>query len=405
MGSHLPTLLDALKSILADLSSPNPTSQVDNSQLANQQELSLWLLDRLLPQSDGGFFEQQLGTERGIYAWGRRLTPERRKEILDLSLPPAPADQWNRRMVWQALVFAWCDSCPDDQLRSLLSELALWSRKLERGEGWYLGDLIEEFYRRCADARVRGEELRSFLQRLLRSQKTGTPYDYADQLAWRCWIRLLQDAAQANRGDDPLPQSEEEWNKYFDRTMSLPPFSPVAELGHELIATGANLKSNAKSLWIWRHGKDEWEKLYFQSGIFVSDFYNSASILNRLAEIVPAERLDIWDGFVMNDSGFERIHAFCRWLPAKYAEVLRDQFNNPDRDWAACAYQNYLAKTYEPILHHYFKLFDDLPGWQLKLLDRRLYAPELVRPSPLLEDMQTVEGDLRLQDPFNHRGY
>jgi hypothetical protein len=107
----------------------------------------------------------------------------------------------------------------------------------------------------------------------------------------------------------------------------------------------------------------------------------------------------------MSDSRFERIHAFCQWLPAQYSEVLRDHFNHPDRDWAAYAYQNYLAKTPEPILQHYFKLFDDLPGWQLELLDRRLYALEPVRPAALLDDMQTVEGDVRLQDPFNHRGY
>ena len=107
----------------------------------------------------------------------------------------------------------------------------------------------------------------------------------------------------------------------------------------------------------------------------------------------------------MGESNLDRIQAFCRWIPAHFSEVLRDHFNHPDRDWGACAYQNYLAKTPEPILQHWFKLVDEVPGWQAKLLDRRLFAPEGVRPAAIVEDIQSVEGDLRLQDPFNHRRY
>ena len=84
----------------------------------------------------------------------------------------------------------------------------------------------------------------------------------------------------------------------------------------------------------------------------------------------------------MGESNLDRIQAFCRWIPAHFSEVLRDHFNHPDRDWGACAYQNYLAKTPELILQHWFKLVDEVPGWQAKLLDRRLFAPEGVRPAP-----------------------
>jgi len=101
----------------------------------------------------------------------------------------------------------------------------------------------------------------------------------------------------------------------------------------------------------------------------------------------------------------ERIRAFCRWLPPRYAEVLRDHFNHPEPDWANCAYQNYLAKAQEPVLRLRWNQVRDLSAGQAELLDRRLFAPERVRPAAVIEDIQTVEGDLRLRDPFNHRAF
>ena len=175
----------------------------------------------------------------------------------------------------------------------------------------------------------------------------------------------------------------------------------VAELGRDLLEAHPHLKSMARSVWIWRHGKADWEQLYRTGGFRSQD----REYFDRLAQIVPQDKLEIWDGLVMCDFNLNKLQAFCRWIPPIYAEVLRDHLNHPDRDWGACAYQNYLAKTPEPILQHWFKLVDDLPMWQAELLDRRLFAPERVRPSAVLEDIQAVEGDLRLQDPFNHRHY
>jgi hypothetical protein len=34
-----------------------------------------------------------------------------------------------------------------------------------------------------------------------------------------------------------------------------------------------------------------------------------------------------------------------------------------------------------------------------------LFAPESARPAAILEDVQYVENDVRLHDPFNWRGY
>jgi hypothetical protein len=115
----------------------------------------------------------------------------------------------------------------------------------------------------------------------------------------------------------------------------------------------------ARSLWIWRHGKDDWRQLYWNSGMFRDDWISSR-VLERLAEIVVPDELETWGTLATWDSDDSRIRAFCRWLPAKYAEVLRDQFNHPDHEWSARAYQNYLKKAPEPILRLLWKQVGDL---------------------------------------------
>lgn len=358
--------------------------------------------DRLLPESEANAFEQHLDNALGIYAWARRLPPERRGELTRFAVTPPIPGNWDRRKVFEALLLGWCDSCPDD-LSSLLEWPEHWKSVLEFHDVCWLPHPEEEFYRRCASIKERRAQLVLSLQQNLPS--LDGPDQLTRELAGysaRCTFRLLlREIAIQNPHAEPLPLSDEAWDVWFKQKLESPAFNELAGLGRDLLKAQPYLRYLARSLWLWLHGDDDWEPLYRSSGLSFED----SRYFERLAEIVPPEKLEIWDGLVMSDSRFERIHAFCRWLPAKYAEVLQDQFNHPDRDWAACAYQNYLAKTPEPILQHWFKLFDDLPGWQLELLDRRLFAPEPVRPAPLLEDIQTVEGDLRLEDPFNHRGY
>lgn len=149
----------------------------------------------------------------------------------------------------------------------------------------------------------------------------------------------------------------------MDSTLSSPAFSEVAELGRDLLKIRRERGTDeyvARSLWIWRHGSSAWEQLYWNSGMFRDDWI-SGRVLDRPAEIVPPDKLETWGTLVTWDSDDSRIRAFCPWLPAKYAEVLRDHFNHPDRDWGACAYQNYLAKAPEPILQLLWKQVRDLP--------------------------------------------
>jgi hypothetical protein len=47
----------------------------------------MWLLDRLAPEADNAMLEPLLDDSRGVYAWGRRLPPERRQELPQLKFP------------------------------------------------------------------------------------------------------------------------------------------------------------------------------------------------------------------------------------------------------------------------------------------------------------------------------
>jgi hypothetical protein len=152
-----------------------------------------------------------------------------------------------------------------------------------------------------------------------------------------------------------------------------------------------------KEVMVWQHGESHWKDLHSyclrdQEGI----------AFDHLAEIVPESEVDAWDDLVLNqpmDNG--EMRAFCRWLPTLHAEALRMHFHYSDRDWRECAYHNYLAKSPEAILRHHWRRFEDLPIWQARLLDRRLFAPEAVRPAPLVEDRQRMISDMRMKDPFD----
>ena len=272
--------------LIAAAGSVSSTAQNEAPGFAVRQELVLWLLDRLAPETDSALFEDHQNHPRGIYARGRRLAPERRDELIRVPLPPGLPDNWNRRIAWQAVIFAWCDSCPDSQLSSLLDELDVWIPALSKQESWYLGEPVDEFYRRCTEEPVRQQQLVALLQRCLPllEHQSETTRKFAGEVALRAWLKLVQSTALSNPAGDEAPHREEDWDSYFDNVLSQPSFSVVAELGRDLIQSHPHLKA----------------------------------------------------------------------------------MGHPDRDWAACAYQNYLAKAPEPILQHWFRLFDDLPLWQLE---------------------------------------
>jgi hypothetical protein len=259
----------------------------------------------------------------------------------------------------------------------------------------------QEFARRCLDADTCHAALLKSLRSALRKNHGERGFDVRDHAAnlYLCFRLLLEQVAKENPGAPPQPTTEE-WASYLEQTLASRPFAELGEIAKELPFSAQSQEYTAKLLWIWQHGPDQWRQLF---DAFL-DPCNRAQF-DRLAEIVPRDEIDAWDVFGGQSYSRGEFEAFCRWLPAQYAEVLTTHFQHPDADWRACAYQNYLTKAPEPILRHRWRHADELPAWQSALLDRRLFAPEAIRPAAVVYDTQEVEADLRLQDPFNHRSF
>ena len=303
-----------------------------------------------------------------------------------------------------ARLLAWCDSCPGDELPSLLNWPETWQRVLILKGGWFLPPPYpeDEYYHRCRDHAVRSRDLCAHLAAAAQRFRDGG--DVEGSLAKANIRRLLHwslrdAAAAAPCPTQAIPQSSEEWSSWLEHTLATPPLADTARSVGEF-PTWWDQERWARWVWVHCHGPSDWQKLHQ-----LAVQYSERFIFDRLAEITPPDQLDAWDTLVLHEcEDHGQIGAFCRWLRPEYAGVLRSHFDHSDSDWAACAYQCYLAKSPQPVLFYEWRRREEKPGWQVKLLDRRLFAPEAIRPGPVVEDIQDVEYDFRLEDPFSRRG-
>ena len=94
----------------------------------------------------------------------------------------------------------------------------------------------------------------------------------------------------------------------------------VLELAHRGIQCALDLVSC--------HGPSDWGKLHE-----LARGNNELFIFDRLAEITPPDQLEEWDCHVLHEpEDHGQIKAFCRWVPAEYAAVLRSHFDHSDSD-------------------------------------------------------------------------
>ena len=373
---------------------------VDPSQTASRHDLFrrlrrlIWLLDRLAPATASSIFEPLITDDMALFAWGRRLPPNQRYRLIDSGL------QQPQRL--QAAMIAWCESCPDEHLSSLLDWVDVWRPVLDPKLIVYCHAPEGEFYRRCTDAAVRRQHLDAHVDRTL--ARLSSSHETTREIAKvsRRWLRMwiLREAARRSDAPPPPRKSTEEWIAWFRGQLASPGLERVTRLDPDLLEIRRYPNEHlARYFWVHSHGIKEWRSLH-NYAFSTPD----SMVFDRLAEIVPENHLDAWDDLLLNQPvNHGEIRAFCRWLPRKLVEVLRGHFCHPDPDWSGCAYQNYLAKASPLILHHWWRRMDDLPRWQVGMLDRRLFAPEAVRPQPIVEDVQLVESDVRLEDPFNLR--
>lgn len=377
---------------------PGETAFLHPSDRRRRRRL-IWLLDRLLPASGSERFKPFLASDCGLFAWGRRLRPEQRPLLIQASAGPAS-------VTWlESAMIAWCASCPQDELTSLLDWSEHWEPVFSALGVDALSPLpMREFFLRCKDRPLRRSLLCAHLAAAAHRFRQGRDLDRSmARASIHALLRLLLLDTATPCPTQPAPDSAEDWKSWLDRTLATAPFDDVRAAAGEFLIWYAGLIDPgraARRLWVACHAPGDWRSL-LQFALLHSDGF----IYDRLAEIMPSDRLEEWDWLVLqepHDHG--QMRAFCRWLPPEYAEVLRSHFDHPDADWAACAYHAYLAKAPEPVLHHLWRTRDRLPIWQVRLLDRRLFAPPALRPGPIVEDVQDAELDFRLEDPLSRRG-
>lgn len=356
----------------------------------------MWLLDRLVSDDNGGVFEPFLGDAYGVYAWGRRLDPARRKELPKLVLPGD--DRTGRRTRYlQSALLAWCDSCPQDQIDSLLYWPDHWWPEMSCSDHGWIPSPVREFYRRCAEgSSKRRERILQATERYLVQLDSGDDAVKSNVIryALNAWLMLLRDIANENPISKPR-HAPDDWIGWLRSTLSERPFAELAEIDRRL-PPSPNREHWAKWLWIWQHSNATWRSLYSYALLSPEEH-----VFDRLAEITPQDQMEAWDDLLINqpaDNG--EMRAFCKWLPPIYAETLREYFQHSDSDWRTCAYLNYLSKAPKPVLEHHWRMSETLPRWQVRLLDRRLFAPEEARPADILADSQHMIADPRLGDPF-----
>jgi hypothetical protein len=349
-----------------------------------------WLLDRLAESTDLGIFEPFVNTSSyAMFAWGRRLKPDERDRLVGEHLE-------------SSRLLAWCASCPSTELLSLLDWRETWRPVLKAGGFPPPPNPEEEFYRRCGDRTVRLREMCAHLEAAASCFRQGGEVETSlARASIHCLLHLTvrEAAATASCLAESIPDCTEEWSRWLSGTLAAPAFADISRAAGEFLSwlTG---EYDARWVWVYCHGPNDWQKLH-ELALQCGDWF----VYDHLADIMPPDRLEEWDSLVLwqsEDHG--QMRAFCRWLRPEYDVVLRSHFDHSDSDWGACAYQAHLTKSPEPVLLHEWRRKGNSPGWQVKLLDRRLFAPEAVRPGPFVEDIQDAEADVRLEDPFSRRG-
>ena len=221
---------------------------------------AIWLLDRLLPVDERDLFSDYWkrptapARHYAYYAWARRLPAERRDELFDVPeelrkpfLGPAEA--------------AWCETCPPDDLESLLAWFDLC---VERG--WptayhYSGLPLREFCRR-ADRATQIARLSDYVSdvhdRLRQGNESQLPH-----------LTALVSLVAAAAGDfKPVEDTPPESNDYsatlawLDAELREGGYSTVADFCRDAAVPSrgfGTVVGAAWCFWTCRHDATSWE--------------------------------------------------------------------------------------------------------------------------------------------------
>ncbi len=361
-----------------------------------------WLLDRLVPENQPDFFSSLLkkvknpnGHGQLVYAWARRIDKKKKEDIFQL-----PKVDFNKS--YQALITAWCELCSESSPETLIEwwDLSTKYHKINTPNICeYSPVLIREYATRLTGT----ENYRKALLLLL-----------TDKLPHYCTFRTVQRliteeiATHFPFPEDGLPKDGRKKLHWFYNCLLDHGFEEVVDVFQSNKKNQPMLYSLPGIFWARRHLAMPWEQLKEKVDQIDRDFPYQGIFL--MEHNVPKEQINEWwiylnpfRDMLQGSRGLYPIIAFCNWLRNDFRDVLVPFFNHSDIDVAACAYQAYLHKAPRAVTEHMAKNQLRTPSWQANILDRFMHAPENIKPQKVLEDIQTIEQNIRLRDPLNHR--
>ena len=372
-----------------------------NFELSIALRRAFWLLDRLVPEDQTEFFSsllEKMGNPGGLllYAWARRIYKEKRESIFTF-----PRVDINEN--YHVLITAWCEICSGDNPSLLLKWWELSNKYCEIKTPnicQYSSLLVKEYAKRIHGTQTYNNNLLQLL--------TGNILPH--QCVNRTVHRLITEGLASSFPPPTIDLSK-------DLKVRLDWFySCLLENGYEeTVQIFKNYKKHQPDLyslpglfWARRHIDLPWHQLKEIVNTIEDEYpYQGIYLMERK---VPKEQIDAWwiclDPFrdlLQGTRGLFPMISFCKWLANSFRDVLIPLFNHSDIDVAVCAYQAYLHKAPKPVIEHMVKSKSRVPSWQSAILERFMYAPEVVKLPKYLEDVQSVEQDIRLLDPLNHR--
>jgi uncharacterized protein involved in tolerance to divalent cations len=417
------SFIGALRGILLEKLHQNNKS----IKLYKEINLGLWILDRLLPFDAGDIFLPFIGEKsivslglnlgkdvipskriwsRALYAWGRRLSKKNRDYIY---LVPFEEKNEFGEINWkihQAALAAVIDNYDAKELDSIFQwpDLCGQHQKLEKYHDSSI--IIKAFVEQNKDIENRIRKLLKYAKGI--TEKIDEYHE--DGLSLRFDLlnnivcQLVKDIACKLSVETPSSNLlEVDTHKQIDWFVELLDKYKF----HDVLSIYKYIKSPLREnlpiiLWIYSHTRENWQQLeeqvYSLSEISPFDF------LERMAEIVPADRLNAWERVLTLENCYP-IEYFCKWLKPEFRDVLTWLIPSYELcDEAVCCFYSYLSKAPHAVLQALWERNEMIPLWQASVLDRFLFSPDSLKPQPLLYDVQSVENDIRLEDPLNHRG-
>ncbi|WP_028580836.1 hypothetical protein [Desulfogranum japonicum] len=393
-------LVDFLKSIPSS-SGPLIADDISTDRAART---AIWMLDRLVSPSQSEIFSD-LGESQKfhnnqwlIYAWARRKSKQEFEGIFQQS--------WiNLEKSHQGALMAWIDVVNTNNPGKLLEWWKLVKRSCIpiRDDWFYTPLLIEDYSKKIKNNRERQAKL-------LELVFSGTDkFNLLNPIHNSCLRLIIRDiASEVPEYVNQMPETDKGWFAFLYNMLGQLGFQDISKICQEAYVPNEGygaILSCAKLLWVYSNFSHSLIRLIDNLDT-VEDIcpYDSLRLMTKL---VPKSKVEIWD-IVLDypERGLFPMVAFCKWLKPSYRDSLFPYFGHYDNEIASCAYQAYLNKTPRTVVNFLWKNNGfKQPMWQEIILDRHLFAPKEIKPPSVVEDVQSVEYDMRLYDPLNIRRF